>query len=345
MRATPTARQLLTGLLQGIPQPRPLWLPIVFSLGAKMENLPLGAFLRNATKISNSLRQIRSHVRSDGLACYADPYLEAEALGGILEWNPETQRPMLAWPECAEKGRVPEDIRSPEEAMTLGRVGIAIEVIRRLKSLLRDDCLLTAGVTGPLTLAARITQSAHEPSLEVDALPEAAIEIAASMMLRLSAAFAEAGANLIFIQEDVVPLLTTDSCDAWASRLEPAFNIVRFYQALPVLLLTNSLSRAHGRDVIFERHWDCVVCEALDMSSFPSTGGVAQTGDTLRGVALPRGVLQPERDERDLDGILSGMISEARPAIVTTAGDVSGDTDMKRLIRISESIRSFESED
>jgi uroporphyrinogen-III decarboxylase len=309
----------------------------VFSLGAKMENLPLDAFLGNATKISNSMRQIRSHLGSDGVACYFHPYLEAEALGGVLEWNTESQRPTIGWPRHAEKGELPEDLRGPDEAMKRGRVGVAIEVIRRLKSLLRDDPLLTAGVAGPFTLAARITQLDHEP---LDRLPEAALEAAAAMMTRLSAAFAEAGANMIFIQEAGLPRLSAESCETWASRLAPALNIIRFYQALPVLQLTGSRSFAENSEVILQQHWDCVVCPTME---FPPATEVSQSGDVLRGVALPPETLLPEKaGDREVDTVLDYVMSELRPAIVTTAGDVPVGTDMKRLMRISERIRSYD---
>ncbi len=330
---------MLAGLLQGMPPPRPLWVPIVFSLGAKMENLPLSAFLGNATKISNSQRQIRSHLRSDGLACYFDPYLEAEALGGVLEWNTETQGPTLGWPKHAEKGELPESLHGPEEAMKRGRVGVAIEVIRRLKSLLRDDSLLTAGVAGPFTLAARITQLEGE-DFDCDLLPEAALEVAVSLMTQLSAAFAEAGANLIFIQEAGLLRLTAERCEAWASRLAPALNIIRFYQALPVLQLTDSRSFAENSEVIFQQHWDCVVCHTVE---FPPSATVQQSSDVSRGVALPPEALQAEEaGDRDLDKILDYVMSELRPTIVTTAGDVPVGTDMKRLVRISERVRSYD---
>jgi hypothetical protein len=337
MRANPTPREILAGLLQGIPPPRPLWLPIVFSLGAKMENLTLSAFLNNATKISNSMRQIRSHLRSDGVACYFDPYLEAEALGGVVEWNAETQRIALSWPEHSDKGELPEDLHSPEEAMKRGRVGVAIEVIRRLKSLQRDDSLLTAGVTGPFTLASRITQLEHEPSL---ALPDAALEVGALMMTQVSAAYAEAGANVIFIQEDGLPRFSPEACDAWASSLAPALNIIRFYQALPVLQLTDSRSFAENREVIIHQHWDCVICPTVDVTEVRSTP-VLQSSAMLRGVALPpESLLTEKAGDRDVDGILDYVISELRPAIVTTAGDVPVDTDMKQFTRIAERVRN-----
>jgi uroporphyrinogen decarboxylase-like protein len=335
MPANPTPRQILTELLQGIAQPRPLWLPIVFSLGAKMENLPPGSFLGNATKISNSMRQIRSHLRSDGLSCYFDPYLEAEALGGVLKWNPENQRPSIAWPGHAEKGELPEDLHSPEDAMRRGRVGVAIEVVRRLRSLERDDSLLAAGVTGPFTLATRITQLEHEPSL---APSEASLEVAASTMERLSGAFAEAGANVIFIQEEVLPRVAADSCEGWAARLAPAFNIIRFYQALPVLQLTNSRAFAENSEIMIQQNWNCVLCHTVE---FPPSMTGSQMGDVMRGIAIPPEVLVPEKvDDQDLDRVLDYVMSEWRPAIVTTSGGVPVDTDMKRLIRISERVRS-----
>src|SRR5438309_7397759 len=91
MEQSPTPRQMAKGLLSGIVPSRPLFLPIVFSLGAKVENVPLGTFLGNPTKISSALRQMRTHLRSDGVACYFDPYLEVEALGATLQDRKSTR--------------------------------------------------------------------------------------------------------------------------------------------------------------------------------------------------------------------------------------------------------------
>jgi len=70
-----TPRQMMKSLLQENPQPRPLIVPIVFAIGAKIENLSFRAYLDNPTKISNALRQIRTQLRADGVACYFDPLL------------------------------------------------------------------------------------------------------------------------------------------------------------------------------------------------------------------------------------------------------------------------------
>src|ERR1700758_5670802 len=129
----PTPRQIVQELLQGNPPPRPLFLPIVFSLGARLENLPLRDFLANATKISNSLRQIRGHLRADGISCYFDPNLEAEALGATLEWEGDSVR-RLNWPSAARNGGTPA-LRPAEVAANSARVAVAIDVIKRLNAL------------------------------------------------------------------------------------------------------------------------------------------------------------------------------------------------------------------
>jgi len=265
-----TPREMVKGLLQGVSPPRPLILPIVFSLGAEVENVPLRTFLGSPTKISNSLRQMHNRLGSDGVACYFDPYLEAEALGGTLHWEKEDQWARICRPRQAAKGELPAGLRSPEEASKSGRVGVAVEVIHQLKWLLRDQTLLMAAATGPFTLAARITHWEHEEELHSEDLPEVALELAASVIHKVVLAFVEAGANLVLVREEILPTLSAESCQAWASLLAPAFNVIRFYEALPVLLLANEHSVAENCDVIFREPWDRVLCPALDaLRAFP----------------------------------------------------------------------------
>src|SRR4029077_14565910 len=137
---------MMKSLLQGNPQPRPLIVPIVFSLGAKIENLSRRAYLENPTKISNALRQIRTQLRSDGVACYFDRYLELEALGLETRWDSLNQEREIGWPEFARPGELSPQLssrlRSPEDAANSAPVRAGVEVIRRLNSILRDAPLL-----------------------------------------------------------------------------------------------------------------------------------------------------------------------------------------------------------
>jgi Uroporphyrinogen decarboxylase (URO-D) len=341
MTENSTPRQMLKGLLQGIPQTRPLFLPIVFSLGAKVENIPLREFLGNATKISNSLRQIRSHLRSDGVACYFDPYLEVGALGAVLQSQTGDQPPAIQWPQSAEKGEVPDGLRSPEDAAKCSRVTVAVEAIRRLKSLLRDEPLLMAGVAGPFTLAARITGLSNEDAARREDFSDAALELAAATITQIASKFVEAGANVIFVQEDVVPKLSVEDCEAWASLLAPAINIVRFYEALPVLQILDSHLFVENEQVIFRQNWDCILCPTLSASAFTASEMIPSSEFANRGMALSLEALQPDASTAEIFlELLHAFILKSRPAIVTTAGDVPVTTDIKFLARIWEAVRS-----
>jgi len=340
MPETLTPRQMVKGLLQGVASPRPLFLPIVFSHAARIENLSLRAFLTNPTKISNSLRQIRAHLRSDGITCYFDPFLEAEALGGVLDWEREGQPPSLRWPRQTAKGEMPEGLRSPEEAAKSGRVGVAVEVIRRLKSVVRDDCLLTAGIAGPFTLAALLTQLEREDELRPQDIAPGAIDLAAAAISPIAAAFVEAGASVIFIREEVLPILAAEDAEDWASRLGATINIIRFYEALPVLLLTYPRSVAANSDVISKQPWDCIVCPVLDGLISDRSGAFAGLGPARLGVALPPQAFEPGASGAGLEESLRRVVSELRPSIVTTAGDVPASVDMERLKKVWENAQA-----
>ncbi len=331
MNAQVTPRQMMKSLLQGNPQPRPLIVPIVFALGAKIENLSFRAYLDNPTKISNALRQIRTQLRTDGVACHFDPLLEAEALGGTPHWDETNQTRSIGGAESAQKGELPARLRSPEEAANSPRVRAAVEVIRRLNSLLRDEPLLMAGVSGPFTLAARLTgidpgsmRQGQEPS-------ETALELAAAAITRITSALVEAGANLIFIREDVLPSLSPDKCQNWASLLAPLFNIVRFYEALPVLQISGESATAENVEVMLQQSWDAVLCSASE-SFIARTHGHDE--NLMFGCSVPLAAMEAS----DSSGARSLELSGIKAALVTTDGDVPVTSDLKRLMNVFDAI-------
>ena len=323
-------RQMARDLLQGIAPPRPLFLPIVFSLGARIENLPLRSFLSNPTKITNALRQISGRLPADGITCYFDPYLEVEALGADLRWQSDGQLPTVCWPAPARKGELPQSLRSPEAAVKAGRIGIAAEVIRRLTSLVRDDALLMAGVSGPFTLAASFLQIVEQEWVDND-VSSSALDLAAAMLTQTSSLFVEAGAQVILIHEGVLPPLSDERVDDWANRLSPVFNIIRFYGALPLLLLTNPAAVCQNFELLANRDWEAVLCLALEASSLT---GWPSTGAAKLGVALAPDCLQP-------DPALTKRIERLHPAVVTTSGDVPPSADVKQLAAMCEEARRW----
>lgn len=335
MEFSPTPRQMAKGLLNGVLPSRPLFLPIVFSLGAKVENVPFETFLGNPTKISSSLRQMRGHLRIDGVSCYFDPYLEVEALGATLERKADGQPSLIHWPQPAEAGALPEGLRSAEEAVRGGRVPVAAEVLRRMNSLPNRDFLLMAAVSGPMTLAARITQLAQKENLCAEDVSVDAQEFAASVVTQIATTFLEAGADLILIQEEILPAFSMESCDAWANLLAPTINVARFYEALPVLQLANERIAPETWDMICQQQWECVVSLPLETMASRHREGFLKNGGAMLGVALPlEAFIADESGGNDILETLRPIISDLRPAAITTAGDIPDTTDMKRLTNV-----------
>jgi len=335
MAESVSPRQMAKELLRGVLPSRPLFLPIVFSLGASVENIPLDTFLNNPTKITSSLRQMRGHLRADGVACYFDPYLEVEALGATLPLHSKDQPPTIRWRHATPRGELPEGLPSPEEAVRGGRVPVAAEVIRRMNSVSNRDFLLMAGVTGPLTLAARITGLDPREKVHREDIAISALEFAASVVTQVATAFLEAGADFIVIQEDQLPAQTAEGYDLWANLLTPTINVIRFYEALPVLQLTDARSVSEHWTTLWRQPWDCVLSLPTTAMARRQREGSLTTAGPLLGISLPLEAFRPE----ELGGQAGlsyhrPIVSALRHAFVTTAGDVPASVDMKRLLRI-----------
>jgi hypothetical protein len=322
---------MMKGLLQGNRQVRPLVVPIVFALGAKIENLSFRAYLDNPTKISNALRQIRAQLRTDGVSCYFDSLLEAEALGGAPQWDETNQSSVIHWPEPSRRGELPTRLRSAEEAANSPRAKAAVEVIRRLNSVLRDGPLLLAGVSGPFTLAARLSQFDPEEVRRGQEPSESALEISAAAITKITSAFLEAGANLIFVREESLPTLSSEKCQNWESLLAPVFNIIRFYEALPVLQISAESATAGNVEAMFQQSWDAVLCSAGE--EFVSRAQ-RRDDDFTFGLSVPLAALEAS----DSVDARFPRLASAKPALLTTDGDILATTDLKRLTSILDSI-------
>lgn len=322
------SRELVKSILQGTAPSRPLFLPIVFSHAARIGNLPLRAFLTNPTKITQALRQIHAHLRSDGLTCYFDPFLEIEALGGILEWG-STEEPSVRCTRNPVNGDLPEGLRTMDELSTRGRIPVAVEVIRRLKSLVRDECLLTVGISGPFVLAGQLMRAKPDASGEAE-ISAGALELASEAIAPVARAFLEAGANVIFIREEL-PLAASGSPDL-AAQLATTINIVRFYQAIPVLLLSVG---AQYLNLALRQSLDCVVCPVFveTLSDMPAEW--IEPASANLGYSIPMEVLAESQPafEKSTEQ-LRWVVQILQPALITTSGDVPHTADLRNLNKL-----------
>ncbi len=325
MGAVQNPRQAVAELLRGKVPARPLFLPIVFSLGARIENVPLRKYLGNPTKITSALRQVRGHLPADGVTCYFDPLLEAEAMGGRVDWQTEEGPAEVRWPA---------GLRSAEEAAKSGRVPVAVDVIQRMKDALRDTALVMAGLSGPLALAHLLLQSSEGGGGRDGAEQAETVRASGAAVGEIARAMLEAGADVVLIQERIPGGLAEECVAEGVAQLRTVANIIQFYEALPVLLL--SAGDARGPLAAFGGAASaCVVC--WDWSERGRAQTAAETDQPICGVSLPVNAFDgAERAEPD-SGLVE-TIRAVRPALVTTAGDISRIANLKRLAQLREAL-------
>jgi hypothetical protein len=254
-----------------------------------------------------------------------------------VEWESGDQQRGVRWPGSAINGEVPVGLRSPEDSAKSSSVITATEVIRRLKALMRDDSLLMACLRGPFTLGALLSNADVDGELHAEDVSNVAVAFSAAAIARIASVFAEAGANVIFIRENALPAPSTEVFSDWNSSLSSIVNIIRFYEALPILLVTDPGAANANRSEMFSQIRDCITCPANDGGQPARLSAGAEKENPARGVALALELFNSQEFPAEAsDGALRCMISNGNPAVITTAGDVAATVDVKRLNKIWE---------
>jgi len=322
-----TPRRLVKAWLQGEPPSRPLLMPILFSLGARIESVSLERFQSNPTKIANALRQIRSVMPVDGLSCYFDPVLETSALGCQREWQADGPRAVV--PLFSGVDELRQRLGSPDSLQDKGFIPIACEVLRRVKAMLKDEPALLMRVTGPVGLARQLR--GDDPRDSTSRLPQDLLGFAAEATASVARTFAEAGADVILIAEDFEAGLPEPSFEWYSSLLAPVINVVRFYEALPVLLL-GKVSR-ETLDSLGATLQDCVLCptwtaqeRVLSREPRPHPGSLAYA-------------LTVESFGQDRQPFKARDSSASRVCLLTSSQDLPAGLDLKKLGERLKSLR------
>lgn len=277
-----------------------LLMPVVFSIGSRLENVTPVEFAQNPTKIVNALRQIRSSLKVDGVCCYFDRSLEKGALDG------DGVQPLRS---------------SADQVLQRGRVPIVMEVLKRARIVLKDTALIVR-VTGPVTIASQLTHCKGKSEWS----DRESIEFCAEVCAALSKAYVEAGADVVLLEETVLSARTAESVMWWGSLLDPIANLIRFYEALPVLVLDGEQLSADTVQLIVGRAWDFLLCPSARTYSLLSSDEWNRTAAGM-GVAFPVEVLS---DPKEVEPTRK-LIADAKPMMLTTVEDVPVATDLKRL--------------
>jgi len=220
---------IVKALIQGQPPARRLFVPLIFSLVAKLENIPLSNFVGNPTKITNNLVALYRRLRLDGVTCYFDLFIITEALGCRMDWS--TDPPTFEKPTRETVLKMLQ--RVPSEIKQHGRLPIALEVVHRLQGTLRNGPVLVVGLPGPLRVAQQLFgQDILQELAEEDDDALYSFESLVGIILSVAQAFCLTGIHVLYFDELDIPL---EFLPNWEDMTVALWKTVRFHGALPVL--------------------------------------------------------------------------------------------------------------
>jgi len=220
---------IVKALIQGNPPVRRLFVPLIFSLAAKLEDIPLSTFVSNPTKIANSLFALYQRLHPDGVTCYFDLFMLVEALGGSLDWSEDS--PTFVRPTRETALKMLRQV--PGEKKQSGRLPVALEVVRRLQGTLRNGPALVVGLPGPIRVAQQLFgQDFLQELVEEEDVALDSFESLVEITISVAQAFCLAGVHLLYFDELDVPIELVSN---WEDMLVALWKTVRFHGALPVL--------------------------------------------------------------------------------------------------------------
>lgn len=299
-----------------------LFIPLIFSFGAALEDLALDDFLNDPTKISNTMRLIQNHFQGDGAVSYADHTLLARSLGCNcrLEEYPPAVEPLAEWPADFDQ-------RIQGLTQSVGVVA-ALEATRRLNVLL-PDAILVGMIAGPVKLLAQLTDESGEGLLQ---RPER-LASAGRAALTLAKAMGEAGIDILIVLDEQIPSLSDQGVKMVSRSYTPIWNTAKFYDVSPLLMIENfSLEDS----IRFTSTIDCAIAS---IDAIP----LMKRGKKL-SFSLPVSVL--EADPKEIETTLSATgifndLPSAKLFLVTTQGEIPPQIDKERMIRGVQTIRDF----
>lgn len=206
-------KAVLQTVLAGGSVERTLLAPLVCAVAGEVEGLAPQAFLRNATKLANTLRDLQRGLDLDIVVPESGTHIKLEALGVGLDWScfPPRLTAQL------RTGSLPTDLERR------GRMPILLDTVTRLSPMLGGRAAIGIGLSGPQRLV-----TATEGRLSLSA--------AAELVLATVRLICAGGVDLIWILEDGAN--PPQDMSEWLSATTPIWGTIRFHQAVPALHLS-----------------------------------------------------------------------------------------------------------
>jgi len=146
-----TGKQRVVAAFSGQPSDRTAWVPFAGVHAGKLKGYSALEVLTDAEALFSSLLEVNKLYSPDGQPVMFDLQIEAEALGCSLLWS-DTSPPTVSIHPMAEGADMPTKVPGPTD----GRIGLCVDVMKRMKAAVGETTALYGLITGPFTLASHL---------------------------------------------------------------------------------------------------------------------------------------------------------------------------------------------
>jgi len=207
---------------------RPVFIPFVYGLAAKLGQVPLSEMTSDASYYTHSLEDAYELFKYDGIVNTYDSTVEAELFGCELEW-PEDYRAARVMDCSHAKLR---EVK-PEESY---RVQILLETTKRLVMSKGKDVAIIGTLIGPCSLVKTLTSDTERDSEDV-------IFLVGNVLKEMVKKLCELRVDAVFFREDILDKGYIDELQAhskpYINIYTTLFNLTKFYSCSSAIIGKN----------------------------------------------------------------------------------------------------------
>jgi hypothetical protein len=209
---------------------RPVFIPIIYRLAARIEQIPLRDMQTDSTYYANLLEGAYKLLQPDAIITNFDSSLEAELFGCQVNWQGEYDLPEVEdWSVCnLETAGV--DISA--------RIPIMLEAVKRLVLTQGKQTAIAGVITGPVALTKIVSEKTG--SFQGKKI-EDIISLTGNQLIKLTKSICETKVDAVIIREEIAgekyleDLIANDK--AYSAIYTTIFNLLKFYNIFSLLVV------------------------------------------------------------------------------------------------------------
>ncbi|EFK09272.1 uroporphyrinogen decarboxylase (URO-D) [delta proteobacterium NaphS2] len=292
------------------------FLPMMYSMAARIQSISLKELLTNPTKMAIALQKAHKLFGYDGIFNVVDCTLEADACGCQLNWPGECEMPGVT-SHPLEDG-IAVDQLPLSDIENMGRIPAVLETTKRLQMVMGNKTDIISVLTGPLTLSQHLAGETFNKNLSDD-FSEAydVIRHANTICIRLCKCYCERKVDGILIYDTLLSKLNSETLKLVKPFYRTLFNVVDYFNIYFIIFVGSHPSETI--EDIFE--FDAKGIIVSGDTDLGNLADLAEKNGKCLGWAIPEAALSGTKDFLR-ETVLKAVPKKRRGFFLTTDGPV-----------------------